>query len=307
MKLTVNFIKKSIVFILSFCMFIGAPSTIFAEETKKKDEIKVKSSILMCMDTGDVIKENNAYEHLSPASVTKIMSILLIMEAIDSGKIKLDDMVTAGENAVSKGGSQIWLEVGEQMSVNDLLKAVIISSANDACTLLGEYVAGSDTAFVDMMNQKAAELGCTGTHFSNPHGLDDEAHYTTAQDMALITRYALSLPDFREYLVEDILQRTYQDVAADSHTSVEQQKKEGSYFPKASWFHRESEYYQDLLGEYQLMDGAITLTTHSPNGSVDYEGTVLTDKLRLSSHSNINGYEVKGSEYVFYSFDELSD
>lgn len=201
MKLTVNFIKKSIVFILSFCMFIGAPSTIFAEETKKKDEIKVKSSILMCMDTGDVIKENNAYEHLSPASVTKIMSILLIMEAIDSGKIKLDDMVTAGENAVSKGGSQIWLEVGEQMSVNDLLKAVIISSANDACTLLGEYVAGSDTAFVDMMNDRVKELGLKDSHFENCTGLDDDItnHYSCAYDLAVISKEVMKYDLIKKY------------------------------------------------------------------------------------------------------------
>lgn len=201
MKLTVNFIKKSIVFILSFSMFIGAPSTIFAEETKKKDEIKVKSSILMCMDTGDVIKENNAYEHLSPASVTKIMSILLIMEAIDSGKIKLDDMVTAGENAVSKGGSQIWLEVGEQMSVNDLLKAVIISSANDACTLLGEYVAGSDTAFVDMMNDRVKELGLKDSHFENCTGLDDDItnHYSCAYDLAVIAKAVMKYDLIKKY------------------------------------------------------------------------------------------------------------
>lgn len=201
MKLTVNFIKKSIVFILSFCMFIGAPSTIFAVEAKKKDEIKVKSSILMCMDTGDVIKENNAYEHLSPASVTKIMSILLIMEAIDSGKIKLNDMVTAGENAVSKGGSQIWLEVGEQMSVNDLLKAVIISSANDACTLLGEYVAGSDTAFVDMMNDRVKELGLKDSHFENCTGLDDDItnHYSCAYDLAVIAKEVMKYDLIKKY------------------------------------------------------------------------------------------------------------
>lgn len=201
MKLTVNFIKKSIVFILSFCMFIGAPSTIFAEETKKKDEIKVKSSILMCMDTGDVIKENNAYEHLSPASVTKIMSILLIMEAIDSGKIKLEDMVTAGENAVSKGGSQIWLEVGEQMSVNDLLKAVIISSANDACTLLGEYVAGSDTAFVDMMNDRVKKLGLKDSHFENCTGLDDDItnHYSCAYDLTIIAKEVMKYDLIKKY------------------------------------------------------------------------------------------------------------
>lgn len=193
--------KKCIIFILSFCMFIGAPSTIFAEETKKKEEIKVKSSILMCMDTGDVIKENNAYEHLSPASVTKIMSILLIMEAIDSGKIKLDDMVTAGENAVSKGGSQIWLEVGEQMSVNDLLKAVIISSANDACTLLGEYVAGSDTAFVDMMNDRVKELGLKDSHFENCTGLDDDItnHYSCAYDLAVIAKEVMKYDLIKKY------------------------------------------------------------------------------------------------------------
>lgn len=193
--------KKCIIFILSFCMFIGVPSTIFAQETKKKDEIKVKSSILMCMDTGDVIKENNAYEHLSPASVTKIMSILLIMEAIDSGKIRLEDMVTAGENAVSKGGSQIWLEVGEQMSVNDLLKAVIISSANDACTLLGEYVAGSDTAFVDMMNDRVKELGLKDSHFENCTGLDDDItdHYSCAYDLAVIAKEVMKYDLIKKY------------------------------------------------------------------------------------------------------------
>ena len=142
----------------------------------------------MCMDTGEIINENNAYEHLSPASVTKIMSILLIMEAIDNGKISLNDKVTASENAVSKGGSQIWLEVGEQMSVNDLLKAVIIASANDACTLLGEYIAGSDSGFVDMMNKRAKELGLENTHFENCTGLDDSVtnHYSCAYDLAVI-------------------------------------------------------------------------------------------------------------------------
>lgn len=160
------------------------PSTVYA----KQDDIKAKASVLMCMQTGDIIKENNSDERLSPASVTKIMSILLIMEAIDSGKIKLNDMVTASENAVSKGGSQIWLEVGEQMSVDDLLKAVIIASANDACTLLGEYIAGSDTAFVAMMNDKAKALGLKNTNFENCTGLDDETtnHYSSAYDLAVI-------------------------------------------------------------------------------------------------------------------------
>lgn len=179
--------KKCIIFLLSFSIFITVPSTIYAKASNKEDP-KVKSSILMCMDTGDVIVENNAYEHLSPASVTKIMSLLLIMEAIDSGKIKLTDMLTADETAVSKGGSQIWLEVGEQMSVEDLLKAVVIASANDACTLLGEYVAGSEGGFVDLMNSRVRELGLKNSNFENCTGLDDDItnHYSCSYDLAVI-------------------------------------------------------------------------------------------------------------------------
>lgn len=180
-----DIMKRLIIFIMSLLIFVSMPAKVMAAENK---EIKVKSSILMCMNTGDVISEENAYEHLSPASVTKIASLLIILEAIDSGKIGLDDMVAASENAVSKGGSQIWLEVGEQMSVNDLLKAVIIASANDACTLLSEYVAGSDSAFVDMMNNRVKELGLKDSHFENCTGLDDEIknHYSCAYDLAVI-------------------------------------------------------------------------------------------------------------------------
>lgn len=179
--------KKVLIFIMSLSVLSALPvRCCYAQDSE--GQIKVKSSVLMCMDTKEIIKENNAYEHLSPASVTKIMAILLIMEALDSGKIALNDMVTASENAVSKGGSQIWLEVGEKMSVNDLLKAVIIASANDACTLLGEYVAGSDSAFVDMMNKRARELGLENTHFENCTGLDDSVtnHYSCAYDLAVI-------------------------------------------------------------------------------------------------------------------------
>ncbi len=178
--------KRFIIFIMALSLFSSFPCTVYAED--KEEELSAKSSILMCMNTGEVISENNAYEHLSPASVTKIMSILLIAEAIDSGRIGLDDTVTASENSVSKGGSQIWLEVGEQMSVNDLLKAVVIASANDACTLLGEYIAGSDSAFVDMMNDKVKQLGLSNTHFENCTGLDDSVtdHYSCAYDLAVI-------------------------------------------------------------------------------------------------------------------------
>ena len=179
--------KRVISLILVLSFVLSFPICANAEENKKSN---VKSSILMSLDTGDVIKQNNAYEHLSPASVTKLMSILLILEAIDSGKIKLTDEVAATENAVSKGGSQIWLEVGEKMTVNDLFKAVVIASANDACTLLGEYVAGSDSAFVDMMNKRVETLGLNNSHFENCTGLDDEItnHYSCAYDLAVIAK-----------------------------------------------------------------------------------------------------------------------
>lgn len=179
--------KRVISLILALSFVLSFPICANAAENKKSN---VKSSILMSLDTGDVIKQNNAYEHLSPASVTKLMSILLILEAIDSGKIKLTDEVAATENAVSKGGSQIWLEVGEKMSVNDLFKAVVIASANDACTLLGEYVAGSDSAFVDMMNKRVETLGLKNSHFENCTGLDDEItnHYSCAYDLAVIAK-----------------------------------------------------------------------------------------------------------------------
>lgn len=179
--------KRVISLILVLSFVLSFPICANAEENKKSN---VKSSILMSLDTCDVIKQNNAYEHLSPASVTKLMSILLILEAIDSGKIKLTDEVAATENAVSKGGSQIWLEVGEKMTVNDLFKAVVIASANDACTLLGEYVAGSDSAFVDMMNKRVETLGLKNSHFENCTGLDDEVinHYSCAYDLAVIAK-----------------------------------------------------------------------------------------------------------------------
>ena len=189
--------KKTIIFFMSLLVFVSMPVKIMAEDK----DIKVKSSILMCMNTGDVISEENAYEHLSPASVTKIVSMLIILEAIDGGKIGLDDMVAASENAVSKGGSQIWLEVGEQMSVNDLLKAVIIASANDACTLLGEYIAGSDSAFVDMMNSRVKELGLKDSHFENCTGLDDDItnHYSCAYDLAVIASEVMKHDIVKQY------------------------------------------------------------------------------------------------------------
>lgn len=194
--------KKIICYILTLCLLMSSSISVFAQDENADANLAnengivdySKSSILMCADTGDIIYEKNAYEHVSPASVTKLMSILLVLEAIDSGKITLEDKVTAGENAVAMGGSQIWLEVGETMTVEELLKAVIVASANDACTALGEYIAGSSTAFVSMMNERANSLGLENTNFENCTGLDDTAtnHYSCAYDLAVIAREVLT-------------------------------------------------------------------------------------------------------------------
>lgn len=194
--------KKILCYILTLCLLMSSSICVFAQDenadTNSANENGIvdysKSSILMCADTGDIIYEKNAYEHVSPASVTKLMSILLVLEAIDSGKITLEDKVTAGENAVAMGGSQIWLEVGETMTVEELLKAVIVASANDACTALGEYIAGSSTAFVSMMNERANSLGLENTNFENCTGLDDTAtnHYSCTYDLAVIAREVLT-------------------------------------------------------------------------------------------------------------------
>lgn len=156
-------------------------------------EIKAKAAVLMDVSTGKVLMKYNENEKLYPASVTKIMPLLIVVEAIDSGKIKLTDVVTVSANASSKGGSQIWLKEGEQMTVDDLLKATAVYSANDACTALGEYVAGSEEAFVAMLNERASQLGMKNTYFENCTGLDDttEKHLTTALDVATMSRELL--------------------------------------------------------------------------------------------------------------------
>ncbi|MBR7132997.1 MAG: D-alanyl-D-alanine carboxypeptidase [Clostridia bacterium] len=137
--------------------------------------------------TGTVLYENNSDEALPPASITKIMSLLLVMEAIDRGDISLETVVTASEHACSMGGSQIWLEPGETMTVDELLKAAVIASANDACVALGELIAGSEEGFVAMMNDRAVELGMTKTNFVNCTGLDAEGHLTSAHDVAIMS------------------------------------------------------------------------------------------------------------------------
>lgn len=152
-------------------------------------ESDAKSLILIEAQTGTVLYEKDTDLPLPPASVTKVMTMLLVMEAIDSGKISYDDMVTVSENAANMGGSQVYLEVGEQMTVEDLLKSVVVSSANDAAVALAEFISGSEESFVSEMNKRASELGMTHTNFENTNGLDDttQNHVTSARDIAIMS------------------------------------------------------------------------------------------------------------------------
>lgn len=190
--------KRIIAFLLALAFSATIPFIAYAEE---EPVVNAKSAILMCIDTGEVLFKQNEYEHLSPASVTKIMTILLTLEALDSGKINLEDKVTASQDAVSMGGSQIWLEVGEQMTVEELLKAVVVASANDACTALGEYIAGSSMSFVSMMNERASQLGLKNTSFENCTGLDDTTsnHYSCAYDLAVISSEVMKHESITKY------------------------------------------------------------------------------------------------------------
>ena len=167
-------------------------------------DIGGKSALLMDVATGTILYESNAQEPLAPASVTKIMTMLLIMEAVDSGKIQMEDLVTASETAAAKGGSQIFLKAGETMSVSDMLKSIAVSSANDCACAMAEHIAGSEAAFVDLMNNRAQELGMANTQFVNCTGLDDgpEAaqHRTSSRDIALMSRELLkNHPKIKEF------------------------------------------------------------------------------------------------------------
>ena len=178
--------KKVICFFICVCFMIQSV-VVFAEGNTDLG-LNAKSAILMEESTGNILYESNPDERLPIASVTKVMTMLLIMEAVDSGKISLDDMVTVSENAMSYGGSTMFLETGEQLTVNDMLKGIVVASANDGCVAMAEHLAGSESAFVDMMNEKAKELGMENTHFMNTNGLDEDDHYSSARDVAIMSR-----------------------------------------------------------------------------------------------------------------------
>ena len=183
-------------FILSFVMLFN--TVVFAEKTQS-DDIDAKAYILIEQSTGRVLAENNADEQLPIASVTKIMTMLLIMEAIEDRKTSFDDLVTVSENAMSYGGSTMFLETGEQLPVHDMLKGIAVASANDGCVAMAEHLTGSETAFVEEMNKRAKELGMKNTNFLNTNGLDEDGHYSSARDVALMSRELLNHPKITEY------------------------------------------------------------------------------------------------------------
>ena len=190
MKLFNRKIKSMIALILALLALM--PNMALAQEATKRGplalSIDAPSAIIMEASSGEVIFEQNGSERRAPASVTKVMTMLLVYEALDQNRIALGDIVTTSENAAGMGGSQVYLEVGEKQTVEDLLKAVVIASGNDAAVALAEFISGSEESFVDLMNKKAEQLGMKDTSFKNPCGLDAQGHFSTAHDIALMSR-----------------------------------------------------------------------------------------------------------------------
>ncbi len=182
--------------LLAFALILCVPK-VYAQN--EDFGLSCKAALLMDSATGTVLYENNSHEKMPMASVTKIMTMLIAMENIDSGKMSYDDTVTGSAYAKSMGGSTIFLDEGEQLSVNDILKGIAVASGNDAAVAMAEHIAGSAPAFVEMMNKRAAELGMKDTHFVNCNGLDADGHYSSAYDIALMSRELLKHPGIHKF------------------------------------------------------------------------------------------------------------
>jgi len=206
--------KKTILIVTIFLtMFVSMIVPIYAEETASSETPDLapdaKSAILIERDTGKLLFDKNAHQKLPPASMTKIMTLLLIMEEIDQGHLKLDEVIRISENAASMGGSQVFLGIGEEMSVEDLLKSIAIASGNDASVALAERISGSEEAFVQKMNDKVDELNLKNSHFKNSTGLPAKDHYSSAYDMAMIAKELLKYESITDYtsIYEDYLRK----------------------------------------------------------------------------------------------------
>src|SRR5699024_2631372 len=203
------------VFLSIILLFVTTPAVLAKEDETSKIPLakEVPSAILIEQSTGTVILDKEAHEQLPPASMTKIMTLLLIMEALDEDIIHLDEMVRISARASSMGGSQVFLAEGEEMSVEDLVKAIAIASGNDASVALAERIAGSEEQFVEQMNKKVESLGLTNTHFQNASGLPAENQYSTAYDMAMISKELLTYETITDYtsIYEDYLRKGEKD------------------------------------------------------------------------------------------------
>ena len=173
-------LKEVLAILLSISLLFGSMAVVSAEE----ELVSAPAAVLMEASTGKILYEKNAHEQRPCASITKVMTLLLVFEAIDSGRLHLDDIITTSEHAASMGGSDIWLEPGEKMSADDMIKATVVASANDAAVALAEHISGSEDTFVAQMNSRAAELGMKDTVFKNCNGLDEEGNMTSAYHVA---------------------------------------------------------------------------------------------------------------------------
>ncbi len=187
--------RTALVLVLVFCLCVLLPVTVQADVV----DVSAEAYVLMDADSGKVLLAKNEEKKLAPASMTKIMTLLLALEDLEDGKVGLKDKVVTSENAWKMGGSQVYLEPGEEMTYEDMLIAIAVGSANDACVAVAEHLEGTHQNFVQRMNQKAKNIGLKNTNFVNAYGLTAEDHYTTAADMAVIARYALDVPKLLEY------------------------------------------------------------------------------------------------------------
>ena len=234
--------RKILAILISVCLWMQAGTAVKAEEEKRGEpetdqaalELMAPSAILLEASTGQVLFEKDADEERSPASITKIMTLLLIFEELEKGNLELTEPVTTSAYAKSMGGSQVFLEEGEQQTVETMIKCIVVASGNDASVAMAEHIAGSEEEFVRRMNQKAAALGMEHTQFEDCCGLTDSAgHYTTARDVATVSRELISrFPGVLEYSsiwMEDITHTTAQGTKAVSYTHLDVYKRQGAW------------------------------------------------------------------------------
>lgn len=221
--------KKFLSLLLLLCLLLSAV-TVGVQAGEKPFDLSCASAVLMEASTGRILYEKNADTPLPPASVTKVMTLLLVMEAVGAGKVGWDDAVTVSERAASMGGSQIYLKVGESMPLSDMVKSVVIASANDAAVALAEHIAGSEEAFVAKMNARAAELSMKNTHFENTNGLDDsvENHVISARDIAIMSRELIRHPQILEY------SSTWMDTVRDGAFTLTNTNRLVRFYPGAT-------------------------------------------------------------------------